>query len=117
MSLLNEGEVTVTLGRDTYVLKQTLQTFTGLNRLFGGFGPLIRHLVDQDIDAILGVIRVGAGLQGRASEILPRRLQAEGLTADLIVELIRYVDMAANGGKPRPDEPPPDMPEDDAGNV
>lgn len=114
---LNEGEVTVTLGRDTYVLKQTLKTFTGLNALYNGFHPLQLRLMNQDADAIIAVVKVGAGLQGRDAELLPRRLYAAGINKEILRPLIEYVNMAANGGKPVVEDQITEPVEDDAGNV
>lgn len=109
MTTLNEGEVEVILNAQPITLRPTLAAMTALNRLYAGFGPLQARLMAQDVDAIIATIRIGANLKDDAAKRLERRVFHNGLTPDLIIPLIRYVDIVANGGKPRPDNPDPEL--------
>lgn len=116
MTSLLEGEVTLTLGRDTFVLRPTLNAFMQLPRLYAGYVPLIQRLAAQDVEAMVSTIRVGANLSGRAAEIVPKRIFEAGITGELIGALIKYVDVMANGGRARSDEPAAE-PEEEQGNA
>ena len=105
MTTLNEGEVEIALSAQPLTLRPTLAAMTALNRLYSGFGPLQARLMAQDVDAIVNTIRIGANLKDDAAKRLDRRVFTNGLTPELIIPLIRYVDIVANGGKPRPDGP------------
>lgn len=105
MSILNAGEVPVMLGDAELVLKPTLRATATISRQFGGLAKARAELVAESFDAAVFVLRAGTNMADREARDLPDRVYANGLTADLLVGLIRYVAVLGNGGKPLPDEP------------
>jgi hypothetical protein len=118
MSKLNDGEVEIVLNEQTRVLRPTLAAMTALSRLHLGISGLAQALVNQEFDAVVAVIRHGLNLSDRDARTLPAEVFKNGLTADLVISLINYVTILANGGRPRDDnKPAAEEPEAAPGNV
>lgn len=105
MAQINAGEVSVTLNGEELVLKPTLRAMTMISRQFSGLAEARRQLVSENIDAVVYILRTGAGLSDKEARGLDEKVFQNGITADLLVPLIRYVAIVGNGGKPLPDDP------------
>lgn len=99
-SKLNAGEVEITLGDETLVLKPTIKAITGLSRYFGGLIKGVSQLQAGDIDAAAAVISFGLNLPDKESRRMPDRVAENGITGGLIASLITFVGVCSNGGKP-----------------
>jgi hypothetical protein len=117
MSKLTAGDVTITLAGEQRVLHPTLRCITMLSNSYGGLAKVRDALAAQDFGAATVVIRWGLNLSDNEAKKLPEQVFATGLTADLLVPLIRFVGILANGGKPMPDDPLEEPDESAEGNV
>ena len=105
MSRLNAGEVTIKLNGEDRILKPTLRAITMISSQFGGLAKARDALAVQDFQAATTIIRWGLNMPDSEAKKLPDVVFETGLTVDLLVPLIRYVGILANGGKPLPDDP------------
>ena len=105
MSRINTGEVMITLNGEERVLKPTLRAITMISSQYGGLAKARDALAQQDFQAAATVIRWGLNMPDSEAKKLPDQLFATGMTVDLLVPLIRYIGILANGGKPLPDDP------------
>lgn len=104
MAKINEGDVDVTLNGDTITLRPTLRAMNAISNVNGGLSKVRQALVDQDFNAVVSVIMHGANLAGTPhAKTLPERVFQNGMDAGLLVPLINYVAILANGGKPLPE--------------
>lgn len=114
MSQLTAGDVQIELAGETRILKPTLRAITMISQTYGGINKAREALVNQDFAACVAVIRYGLNLNDAQVKKLPDLVFATGVTADLLVPLIRYLGILANGGKPPPDEPLPQYDDESA---
>jgi hypothetical protein len=105
MPALNAGDVPITLAGETRILHPTLRAITMISSVYGGLSKAVDALVQREFAAAITVIRWGLNLTDREAKALPDQVFETGLTPDLVVPLIRYVNILANGGKPLPDDP------------
>lgn len=105
MAKLNEGEVAISIEGNPFVLKPTLRAMTAINSQFGGMAAARKAVVEQDFFGVIGVIRHGVGMTDAQAINLSEAVFRNGMTGDLLVPLIRYLGILANGGRPLPDDP------------
>ena len=105
MSTLTAGDVPITLAGETRILHPTLRAITMISNLYGGLNKARDALVQQEFAAACAVIRWGLNLNDNEAKRLPDKVFQTGLTSDLLVPLIRFLGILANGGKPLPDDP------------
>lgn len=101
---LNSGEVLLTLGDETYVLRPTMRKHTVVSRRFGGLAKARQALQDEDFDAIVFLIRNGSDMSDRDAKKLDERVWQNGIDIDLLLPLYKYVAILNNGGRPLPDD-------------
>lgn len=114
MSKLTAGDVVITLAGEQRVLHPTLRCITMISSQYGGLAKVRDALASQDFGAVTTVIRWGLNLSDNEARKLPEQVFATGVTADLLVPLIRFIGILANGGKPMPDDPLEDDPDESA---
>lgn len=111
---INAGEIDIVLNEDKLVLKPTIRAATTISRQFNGFSEARRLLVAENFDAVVSIIRLGLNLsdndaRGRGlppnHQSIEDRVYLNGITAELLIPLIKYVAVLGNGGRPLPDEP------------
>jgi hypothetical protein len=117
MSKITAGEILVAFDGEELVLKPTLNAMTMISRQYGGLGAARTQLVQENIDAIAYVLRVGAGMPAKDGRNLGERIYRNGVDGDLLLKLIRYVAVLGNGGRPLPDDEEADASEDRAGGA
>lgn len=105
MSRINAGEVTITLAGEERVLKPTLRAMTMISSQMGGLAKARDALAAQDFQAVVTVIRWGLNMPDSEAKRLPEMVFETKLDVDLLVPLIRFIGILANGGKPLPDDP------------
>jgi len=105
MSRINAGEVVITLDGEERILKPTLRAITMISAQYGGLAKARDALAAQDFQAATTIIRWGLNLPDSEAKKLPDQVFDTGLTVDLLVPLIRFIGILANGGKPLPDDP------------
>jgi hypothetical protein len=104
MAKINEGDVTIHLNGDEIVLRPTLKAISAISSN-GGLGKVRQALVDQDFSTVVSVILHGANMTGgSARKQVPDAVFKNGLTTELLVGLLTYIGILANGGKPLPDD-------------
>ena len=105
---LNEGEISLTLGDDTYTLRPTLNAIRTLSRAHGGLRPALQTLFNQDFDGVVSIIKIGAGVPDRDEKALAAKVYAAGMNDATLMPLVEYLKVLMNGGKPPPpDDAPP----------
>lgn len=104
-SRITSGEVLVSLNDEELVLKPSIKAFGAINRQFDGLAGARAALVRENTEAIAYVLRYGLNLSDKDAKDLPDRIYENGITAELIIPLIKYVVVLGNGGRPLPDEP------------
>lgn len=117
MSRLNAGEVVVTINGEDRTLKPTLRALTMISSQYSGLAKARELLVAQDFATVVFIIRHGLNLNDRDARTLPDEVYENGLTADLLIPLLRFVGVLANGGKPLPDDPVDTLVESAEGNA
>ena len=105
MDQLNIGDVPVMIDGEQRVLKPTLRAISMISTQFGGIAKARDLLIAQDFNATVAITRHGLNLSDKDAKALPEQIFATGLTTDLLLPLIRYLAILANGGKPPPDDP------------
>jgi hypothetical protein len=104
MAQINEGDIEINLNGQTLVLRPTLRAMNAISSANGGLNKVRQMLVDQEFSTVVSVIMHGANLAGqREAKELPEAVYRNGLDAPLLVSLINYVAILANGGKPLPE--------------
>lgn len=121
MAQINEGDVEIDLNGQTITLRPTLRAMNAISSL-GGLGKVRQALVDQEFTTVVSVIMHGANMAGtRDAKELPEAVYKNGLDAPLLVGLIKFVAILANGGKPLPenedDSQPRALPSSAEGNA
>ena len=104
-SRINSGEVSVVINEEEFWLKPTLRAATSINRQFDGFANARNALVRENFDSVVFILRMGLNLSDKDARDLPDRVYKNGITAELLIPLIKYVAILGNGGRPLPDEP------------
>ena len=104
-SKILSGEVSIVLNEEEFWLKPTIRAATSINRQFDGFANARAALVRENFDSVVFIIRLGLNLSDRDARDLPERVYKNGITAELLIPLIKYVAILGNGGRPLPDEP------------
>lgn len=103
MAKINEGDVEITLNGEQFVLRPTLKALSAISSM-GGLTKVRQAIVDQDFNTLISVILHGANLAGRPEgKQIPDMVFRNGLDAALMVPLINYLGILANGGKPLPE--------------
>ncbi|MGV6875930.1 hypothetical protein ACUSIJ_25000 [Pseudochelatococcus sp. B33] len=100
---IRPGEVEITLGGKIVTLRPSLQAARTLNRRYGNFNALIAAIANQDLEASLATIVVGAGAEGKEVRALEDAAWSEG-TINIAGDLIKYVSSLSNGGRPVSDD-------------
>lgn len=101
---INSGEVSLALNDEELTLKPTIRAATIISRQFDGFGNARAALVRENFDATVFILRHGLSLGDKEARDLPDRVYKNGVTAELLIPLIRYVAILGNGGKPLPED-------------
>jgi hypothetical protein len=98
------GDLELTLGKDVIVLKPTTEACLALCRLPGGLygqGSIVQRMLNCDIDTMVAIIRIGAGLP--SSTPIIKQLE-EGVFRYGLVKmrdsLSGWIGTIANGGVP-----------------
>jgi len=108
MANLNDGEVSLALGDDTYILRPTLNAIRTLSRAHGGLRPALQTLFNQEFDGVVSIIKIGAGVPDRDEKALAAKVYAAGMNDATLMPLVEYLKVLMNGGKaPPPDDAPP----------
>ena len=102
---LNSGEIPINFNGEDLVLRPTLRAATTISRQFDGFANARQALVRENHDAVVFILRLGLNLSDRDARDLPEKVYENGITAELLIPLIKYVAVLGNGGRPLPDEP------------
>jgi hypothetical protein len=114
MSKLNDGEVQITLGDETILLKPTLEAAMAISSMSGGFQGALKACSNQDLAAQAAIIQAGSGNDDKDFvKTLRKRVFLAG-TLKLTPLLNDYILMLMNGGKPLGE---PTEEQDDAGNA
>jgi len=104
MAKINEGDVAIHLNGEEIVLRPTLKAMSAISSN-GGLGKVRQALVDQDFATVVSVILHGANMTGgSAGKQIPEAVYKNGFTTELLVGLLNFVGILANGGKPLPDD-------------
>lgn len=113
MSLTNH--VSITLGDDEFELRPTLKAAQNVSQRFGGFINALQAVAANDLQAVTFIVRQGVALKAISSDDLNEAVFAAG-TRNIAVDVMRFVNRLANGGKD-PDETDADEDEErDEGN-
>ena len=98
-----EGHVEIPLAGSTATLAPSLGAAMELNRRHQNFGALLGKLEAYDLGAAVDVVHLGLGRGDGERKLSEEQVFAGGLVA-LTPDLIRFVIMLANGGRPlKPD--------------
>lgn len=97
---MNLGEVVVVLNKEELVLKPTYQAASRISNQFNGFRDARLALVAENFDAVVFILRIGLNLNGSDARELPERVYKNGITAELLIPMIEYIGVLANGGRP-----------------
>lgn len=101
---ISAGETLITLNDEDFVLKPTIRAAQVISRQFNGFAAARQALVSENLDAVVSILKLGLNLSDKEARDLPDRVWKNGLTAELLIPLIKYVAILGNGGKPLPDD-------------
>ncbi len=96
----SDNVVTINLDGKDIVLKPSLGAFRMISRQYGGMQKARQQLTFEDFDAAAFVIRVGSGMTDREARRLDEMIYESGLNGDLLMQLINYVAMLSNRGRP-----------------
>ncbi len=99
---LDAGEVEIELNGKRLILRPTLPACKTISRQRGGFAKVRELLVSEDFDTIVSVIAVGTNQLKDTNEV-ENEVWRNGLDIKLIMPLIEYVAILANGGRPLAD--------------
>jgi hypothetical protein len=98
-SKITQGEVCVMLGQKEIVLRPTPRAALQISRTYGGMAKARQAIVDENIDAIAFVLRVGANMADRDAKGLDERVFRNGIDADLLVPIIKFIGICGSGGR------------------
>jgi hypothetical protein len=97
---MNLGEVSVFLNKEELILKPTYQAASRISNQFNGFRDARQALVAENFDAVVFILRIGLNISGAEARELPERVYKNGITAELLIPMIEYIGILANGGRP-----------------
>jgi hypothetical protein len=100
---LGAGNVDIELGGETLNLRPNLKAAQTISRQTGGIRAAIEAVTNFDLDAMVTVIGLGLGLDGKALKELPERIYETGM-GSLVAPVTRYLVILANGGRMPDDE-------------
>ncbi|AYO01510.1 hypothetical protein D8767_22270 [Pseudomonas sp. LTGT-11-2Z] len=101
MSKTLHGTVTVKLGDEEFTLLPTLKAVRAIEGRFGGLRGASAALHAVGVDVVAFIIAAGAGLDGKAAEMLPEKVWQEGV-AGLTPPVTKYLGALYN---PRGSDP------------
>ncbi len=101
---ITTGEVSISFDDEELVLRPTMRAASTISRQFDGFANARAALVRENLDAVVFILRQGLNLSDRDARDLPDRVFKNGITAELLIPLIRYVAVLGNGGRPIDEE-------------
>lgn len=106
MSKTLHGTVEVALGDETYVLKPTLGAVRAIEAHFGGLRGASQAINALSVDGCAVIIAGGAGLTGKAAEVIPEQVWQAGVL-EVSVQLNAYLvalynPKGADAGKEQP---------------
>jgi hypothetical protein len=102
---LNSGEVVVDLETKQYVLKPTINAWRTISRQYGGMAQARANLVAENVETMIFIIRIGSGLPDKQLRNLDEEVFKAGIKAEtVLIPLLRYMGILANGGRPLPDD-------------
>jgi hypothetical protein len=96
---INSGEVEIRFEDEDLVLRPTLRAATTISRQFNGFAAARAALVAEQFDSVVFILKLGLNLSDRDARDLPDRVYKNGITAELLIPLIKYVAVLGNGGR------------------
>lgn len=103
---LGQGNVTVTIDGEEYVLKPSISAITTLSRKYGGLNVVVERVAKLDFETILDVLEAGIGRTSsnpRQRQQFAEAVFHTGLTDDtggLGLLCVRYVIILMRGGRP-----------------
>ena len=89
------GQVEVTIGKDAYVLKPTLDALISIERRFGSVRQAAQMVADLQMDAVCQILGFAAGLSKSEVRDLPEQVFAEGLVK-VVAPVSEYLMMLLN---------------------
>lgn len=95
---LGAGDIEILLDGETVVLRPTLKACQAISRQADGVRGAIGRVLQYDFDAIVNVIGLGLGWEGKDLKVLPEKVYRTGMT-ELAAPAIRYLNIVANGGR------------------
>ncbi len=101
---LDAGEVVISLNGEDITLRPTINAARMVSRQYAGYAKARQLIVDENLDAVVFVIRVGSGMNDKDIKKLEERVWKNGLDIDLLIPLIKYIAILGNGGRPLPDD-------------
>lgn len=90
--------VEIALGEDVYTLTPTLRAMTTINQRFGSFTAASRAVIEANFEAVVAIIRLGAGLSEKEARALPEAVFAQGLVT-LLEPVSKYLTLLSLGGR------------------
>lgn len=104
-SQVGVGDVRITLDGQERVLRPTLHATMTVSKLSNGIVGAIQKVSTFDFDTIVQVVILGLGLSNNAREAreIPDKVYKTGMM-DLTPQVVRYLTILANGGRPPPEE-------------
>lgn len=101
---IGAGDVVIKLADEERVLRPTLRAAIAISRMSGGILGAMERVGRLDLDAMVAVTAAGLDLTEHGMKGLDEKVYASGLGyADgLAKPLTAYLEILANGGKPRP---------------
>lgn len=106
MASIDDGQVTLRLGEETYYLTPTIGATKAIGRDLGGLVQAMAKVQALDFDAMHTIVRHGLQPDDKLAKKLQGLLFRGGM-ARLISPLTEYLLILANGGQ-RPEPPKPD---------
>ncbi len=100
MAQAEDGTLIIVLNGKERTLACNLRATQILSRNHGGLSNLTLQIQAQNFDACVSTIRWGLNLTDKQAGKLPDEVYENGLTGELLAQLMMYVAMLGNGGKP-----------------
>lgn len=98
MTEINSPEVNLDLGGETLTLKCTLGAAQKISRHFGGLYPASQQVMSLSLEALVAVIRHGAGLTDAETKSLPEKVFQAGI-GDVAAKAVIFLGYLNNGGR------------------
>lgn len=99
------GDVVITLDGQERILRPTLHAAMTVSKLSNGIVGAIQRVSTFDFDLVTQIIVLGLGMSNNARESrdIPEKVYRTGLM-DLVPDVVRYLTILSNGGRPPPSE-------------